>query len=148
MNNYAKPKTILFATILLCISLAIMLAPNFLQILHNGLHTHYQASMRLGVPFQILLYSLSVIIPFFIIFKINRGKNWARCIYFITYSFGLFCFIFSLILTSKGYLIHNYATMIESATIYTLGLASLLLLFSKDANPWFIQDKQASSANA
>ena len=89
------------------------------------------ASLGYGLGFIIFVSLFNLAFLFFFIYKINKGKNWARITLLILFITGIPFSIFNLFtLTNLIYVITSVGSMILYIIVF-------VLLFQKPSSDWF-----------
>lgn len=122
-----KPRKVMMAIRILCATLAISMI-----ILYLSFSNFMSKGASLG---SVIVVSIITLLLFgFIIYKINRGKNWSRIAFLVFFILGFpsIIVVFQNLGSIKGML--NLLQII-------LEIVALVFLFSGEANKWFKQPK-------
>lgn len=114
-----KPAAVTRATSLLCVSLAIVLFGLFWLWFHEA-------------PIGQTIFTFLMMA--WIVYKINQGRNWARITFLVIYLLG------AVISISLFSLVSHSLSLIEIGVFFVqaaLQITALIMLFSRDARPWF-----------
>lgn len=113
-----KPAIVIRAIWLMCVSLGIVLACSLWESVHNFV------AAQTGF-FELLIMA-------WLTHKTNQGRNWARITFLVLYIFGVLISIPAL------FMVPQPAVRIGVFIIQAiLQIVSSVMLFSRDARPWF-----------
>jgi len=124
---HQKPKAVEIAVLVLWLTLALGLVMSVVRISHTSL----PVSSTLVYSILIISFAFSALC----IYKISRGRNWARIIYLILLLLGMFKTVPSLILAIE----HAPFSGSLSATVVAAQLVAMAFLFTGSSNGWFEQ---------
>jgi FtsH-binding integral membrane protein len=136
LAKHHKPKNVLLAVRLLWATIA-------LGLMSTALYWNDKIS-QLPADFPMnpeLFASIVLFITFsflvWIMWQVSRGRNWARLLYLIVFLIGLPLYIPALLVEFD----HSVGKGIFSTIITFMQLAALILLFTKEGNVWFKEQK-------
>jgi hypothetical protein len=113
-----KPVIVTKAIWLLCLSLGILFVSSLWLAFYN--------------PIASQPGFFTLIILAWLTHKTNQGRNWARITFLVLYLFGTLVSIPALIMTPQTTV--NVGVFIIQAALQAI---TLIMLFSRDARPWF-----------
>ena len=124
-SQIEKPATVSKATKLLYLTLIIGAVRSFLD------WSHLTKISSTSLTVFTLLFSFAII--WWLIYKIDWGRNWARITFLVLTLFGMPFYILPLL----ELLVSSPISGILGLAQVALQITALMMLFSRDARPWF-----------
>lgn len=132
-----RPKSIIHGIQVLYFTLVVSIVFGAINIVRTGIDAKYldvsQHPASLGYIPMIIIFAVSLVILWGLIFLINRGKNWARIIYLILFVLSLLSWAVNFELT----LAQGIFAVLSAASNTVLGAIGLCFIFSPSAGKWF-----------
>ncbi|MFH0974405.1 MAG: hypothetical protein V1874_01320 [Spirochaetota bacterium] len=128
----SKPSSVTLAFRLILVSIAIGIINMILEYFEGGLY-YYSTSGIIATA----LIIMGIIL--FLAFQIQRGKNWARIIFFIVVSIGI---VFSVPQYMSTFS-RNFHIWIIKIIMALIDIAVIVLLFNKQSHDWFLKIKNS-----
>jgi hypothetical protein len=123
----AKPATVTRAIWLMCVSLGILFVASLWVAFHNAIASQ-QGFFEL-------------VIMAWLTHKTNQGRNWARITFLVLYIIGTLISVPALFMVPQT--VVSFGVFIIQAI---LQLAALIMLFGRDARPWFLRTTTPNTA--
>lgn len=129
MNNAVslRPRNVTIAVVILCIMLLYGLVSGGIHLAHSAL----VAPASKNIAYTILVFG--VCLNAFFVYKIFKGRNWARIVYLVFFLLGIVFAVPSFIL-----LFTQSPTWVALSLVgYAAQVVALVLLFTGSGSEWF-----------